>query len=128
MTIYNKGEENMTILKSKVQQDTITDRISSASDFKWTGENSFTVPSFEMPKEFGIGLIVGPSGSGKSSILRSLGLSEEQFEWDPNKAVASHFNSYDEASEKLSAVSLNSIPDQLKSYIINWTKVQSING
>jgi ABC-type ATPase involved in cell division/GNAT superfamily N-acetyltransferase len=106
----------MTILKSKVQQDAITDRISSASDFAWTGENSFTVPSFDMPKKFGIGLIVGPSGSGKSSILKTLGLQEEEYIWDPNKAVASHFKSYDEASEKLSAVALNSIPDQLKPY------------
>ena len=109
-------ENNMTILKSKVERDAITDRISSASDFAWTGENEFTVPSFDMPKDFGIGLIVGPSGSGKSSILRSLGLSEAEFNWDPNKAVASHFKDYDEASEKLSAVALNSIPDQLKPY------------
>ena len=106
----------MTILKSKVQQDAITDRISSASDFAWTGENSFTVPSFDMPKEFGIGLIVGPSGSGKSSILKTLGLKEEEYIWDPNKSVASHFKSYEEASEKLSAVALNSMPDQLKPY------------
>ena len=106
----------MTILKSKVQRDAITDRISSASDFAWTGENSFTVPSFDMPKDFGIGLIVGQSGSGKSSILKTLGLYEEEYIWDPNKAVASHFNSYDEAAEKLSAVALNSIPDQLKQY------------
>ena len=52
----------MTILKTKVQMDAITDRISSASDFKWNGENTFEVPEFEMPKDFGIGLIVGPSG------------------------------------------------------------------
>ena len=64
----------MTILKSKVERDIITDRISSASDFAWTGENSFTVPSFDMPKDFGIGLIVGPSGSGKSSILKTPGV------------------------------------------------------
>jgi GNAT superfamily N-acetyltransferase len=104
------------ILKSKVEQDDITKRISLASDFAWTGENEFEVPQFDMPKNFGIGLIVGPSGSGKSSILRSLGLKEAEFDWDPNKAIASHFNSYDEASEKLSAVALNSIPDQLKPY------------
>jgi ABC-type ATPase involved in cell division/GNAT superfamily N-acetyltransferase len=104
------------ILKSKVEQDDITKRISLASDFAWTGENEFEVPKFDMPKDFGIGLIVGPSGSGKSSILRSLGLKEAEFDWNPNKAIASHFNSYDEASEKLSAVALNSIPDQLKPY------------
>lgn len=107
---------NKIILKSKVQSDTITDKISASSDFKWSGENEFEVPQFEMPKDFGIGLIVGPSGSGKSSILKQLGRKEEEFNWDPNKAIASHFNSYDEASERFSAVALNSIPDQLKPY------------
>ena len=106
----------MTILKTKVQTDAITDRISSASDFKWDGENTFEVPEFEMPKDFGIGLIVGPSGSGKSSILRNLGLEEATYEWDGTKSVASHFSSYEEASERFSAVALNSIPDQLKPY------------
>ena len=104
------------ILKSKVEKDAITDRISLASDFAWNGENEFEVPMFNMPSEFGIGLIVGPSGSGKSSILRQLNLKEDEFNWDSNKAIASHFGSYEEASEKLSAVALNSIPDQLKPY------------
>ena len=106
----------MTILKSKVQQDAITDRVSSASDFKWTGENSFTVPEVTLPKDFSIGVITGPSGSGKSSILKALGRVEKKVEWDPNKAVCSHFNSYEDASDKLGAVALNSIPDILKPY------------
>ena len=29
--------------------------------------------------------------------------------WDPNKAIASHFETYEEASEKMSAVALNSV-------------------
>jgi hypothetical protein len=45
------------ILKSKVEQDDITKRISLASDFAWTGENEFEVPQFNMPKDFGIGLL-----------------------------------------------------------------------
>ena len=106
----------MTILKTKVQMDDITARISSASDFAWNGENTFEVPKFDMPKDFGIGLIVGPSGSGKSSILKDLGLSEATYEWDGTKSVASHFANYEEASERFSAVALNSIPDQLKPY------------
>jgi ABC-type ATPase involved in cell division/GNAT superfamily N-acetyltransferase len=106
----------MTILKSKVERDAITDQVSLASDFAWTGENTFTVPEFDMPKDFSIGVITGPSGTGKSSILKQIGRSETKVEWDPNKAVCSHFNSFEEASEKLGAVALNSIPDILKPY------------
>ena len=107
---------NKVILKSKVVLDEITDRISAASDFTFTGENSFEVPMFKMPESFGIGLIVGPSGSGKSSILKQLNRLEEVPNWDSTKAIASHFASYEEASEKFSAVALNSIPDQLKPF------------
>ena len=104
------------ILKSKVELDEITDRISAASDFTFTGENTFEVPMFKMPESFGIGLIVGPSGSGKSSILKQLNRVEDTPNWDSTKAIASHFHSYEEASEKFSAVALNSIPDQLKPF------------
>lgn len=104
------------ILKSKVLSDDITKKVSAASDFQWTGENEFEVPMFEMPKDFGIGLIVGPSGSGKSSILKQLGREEEVFNWDENRAICSHFSCFEEASERFSAVALNSIPDQLKPF------------
>jgi len=106
----------MTILKSKVNTDAITDQVSLASDFEWTGENTFTVPEVTLPNNFTIGVITGPSGTGKSSILKALGRTEKTVEWDPNKAVCSHFNSFEEASEKLGAVALNSIPDILKPY------------
>lgn len=69
-----------------------------------------------MPKEFEIGLIVGSSGSGKSTILHKLYGNEENIEWDNNKAIASHFYSIEDASEKFGAVGLNSIPTWLKPY------------
>ena len=78
---------NKVILKSEVKMDEITAKFSSASDFIWDGKNSFTVPEFDMPKDFDIGVITGSSGTGKSSILKTLGRSETKVEWDPNKAV-----------------------------------------
>jgi putative ribosome biogenesis GTPase RsgA len=40
--------------------------------------------------DYSIGLIVGPSGSGKSSLLEQFG-KEEKLDWDQDKSVASHF-------------------------------------
>ena len=68
------------------------------------------------PEDFDIGLIVGSSGSGKSTILESAFGEEEQIEWEDGKSIASHFSSFEEASNKFGAVGLNSIPTWLKPY------------
>ena len=69
------------------------------------------------PLEFSIGLIVGSSGSGKSSILKQFG-KEEELSWYCQKSIASHFDSVDDAIERLSAVGLNSVP--------TWAKPRSV--
>ena len=69
----------------------------------------------EIPEKFGIGVIVGSSGSGKSTLLKEFGI-EEQPEWNPNKAVVSHFETPDEAINKLGAVGLNTVPSWYKPY------------
>lgn len=58
-------------------------------------------------------MIVGASGSGKSTILKSIG-TEEIIEWDPRKAICSHFESAEDARNKLGAVGLNSVPVWMK--------------
>ena len=105
----------MTYLVSMVQEDEITKECSSAFDFEFSGSTRFTVPSFNMPEDFQIGLIVGASGSGKSSILKTIGTAKE-IAWNPEKAICSHFGSAKEAQEKLGAVGLNSVPSWLKPY------------
>jgi len=105
----------MKVLKSQIIQDEITKECSQSFDFKFEGETSFTVPSFDMPEQFQIGLIVGASGSGKSSLLNQIG-EIKNFDWDGNKAICSHFASSEEAQQKLNAVGLNSIPSWLKPY------------
>lgn len=78
--------------------------------YRLNGASSFTcfdVP--QVPEDYSIGLIVGPSGSGKSLLLHEYG-TERAHEWQPDKAIVSHFATPDEAINRLMAVGLNSIP------------------
>lgn len=70
-----------------------------------------------LPTDYSIGLIIGKSGSGKTSLLKNFG-KEKTTEWDKNKAIVSHFNSYGEAEERLLASGLASIPNWLKPYSV----------
>ena len=103
-------------LESKIIQDEITEKISNNFDFEFNGSTYFEVPKIpEIPKNFKLGLIVGASGSGKSTILKNFG-QENVPVWDAQKAICSHFDNADEAQTRLSAVGLNSIPVWLKPY------------
>lgn len=103
-------------LSSTIIQDDITDRISNVFDYKFDGTvvEKIKIPVF--PSDFQIGLICGSSGSGKSTILRNSFGTEELIEWKDDCAIASHFDSYQEAAEKFGAVGLNSIPSWMKPY------------
>ena len=98
----------------RVQQDQITAAVASLFDYQFDGETSFTAPVLSsVPKQFGIGAIIGPSGSGKSTLLQQFG-DDGVFAWDPTRAICSHFGSTDDAVARLSAVGLNSIPAWLR--------------
>lgn len=103
-------------LVSTVKQDKITEQISKIFDYQFEGgvREILKVPIF--PQDFDIGLIVGSSGSGKSTILKTAFGEEERIEWEDGKSIASHFDSFEEASNKFGAVGLNSIPTWLKPY------------
>jgi len=98
------------IFTIRVQTDEFTKAASTAFDYAFEGVSTFegwekpTIPS-----DFGIGLIVGPSGSGKSLLLKQFG-EEVLPEWDPSKAIVSQFKTPEDALERLMAVGLNSIP------------------
>lgn len=102
-------------LISTIEQDEITKKLSQSFDYEFDGSVSFQVPLFDVPEQYQIGLIVGASGSGKSSILNTIGKASK-IEWDSSKAICSHFATSDEAQDKLNAVGLNSIPSWLKPY------------
>jgi len=107
---------------SKVKTDSITDEISRAFDYEFTGVSTFEpieIPTIDrvstIGDEWGIGLIVGPSGTGKSILLGEFG-TESPGEWNPDMAVCSHFEDAEDAEDRLSAVGFNSIPSWLKPY------------
>jgi len=107
-------------LTCEVQQDEILTDISNVFDYNFEGISKTSIPDFpinEIPENYNIGLIVGSSGSGKSTILKQFG-EEEKVKWENQKAICSHFNDTKDCIDKLSAVGLNSIPDWVKPYSV----------
>lgn len=106
----------MTTLKCKVEVDEIVDNLSKVFDYKFEGESEFTLPEMEsIPEDFQLGVIVGPSGSGKSSLLKKFG-DESDIVWNPDYSVASHFDDHSDAINRLMAVGFNSIPSWMRPY------------
>ncbi len=102
---------------SSVVLDSMTKEISYDYDITFDGKSVFSIDSIpDFPKKFKVGLIVGPSGSGKSSVLRKFFGKPRKLEWDRDKSVVSHFESKDDAEKKLFAVGLNSVKTWLKPY------------
>jgi len=98
------------VFETRIETDEFTKAISEALDYNFEGLSSFQ--GWEkpiVPPSFGIGLIIGPSGSGKSLLLREFG-EEESVSWKPKKAIVSHFENPNDAIERLMAVGLNSVP------------------
>jgi hypothetical protein len=107
----------MVELTCQVIPDEFTDYLASSFDYEFDGTSKFTLPDFTTPENFKIGLIVGSSGSGKSQILKNyFNFNEEGHEWQPDKAIVSHFNNPEEAVKKLMACGLSSIPSMTKPY------------
>lgn len=86
-------------------------------DYSTDGKTAFLpyeVPS--LPAHFGIGLIVGASGTGKSTLLKEFGEVLEHH-WE-DKAIIDHFDTAEQAQKKLFAVGLTSIPTWFKPYSV----------
>lgn len=103
-------------LESKVILDDFTKIASQNFDFEFDGVNKFYPFEFnEILKEldFNILCIVGASGSGKTTFSKYFG-EQEKIEWNNEKAIISHFETPEIATQKLIGVGLNSIPTWCK--------------
>ena len=105
------------IIQCEVELDEYTNKIVKCFDYDFSGTSTFSC--WELPElstnEYNIGLIVGSSGSGKSTLLKEFG-TPKSLTWSRDKSIASHFNTPEEAIDKLSAVGLNSIPSWVKPF------------
>lgn len=115
--MFEKLTKEITPLVSKVDRDEFITASEIAFDCIFDGVSKFYPWSLPktLPKKFNIGVIVGSSGSGKSTILKKFG-NEEKPTWEINKSIVSHFETPSEAISKLGSVGLNSIPSWYKPY------------
>ena len=107
--------KSITPLTSTVIKDDFIQASEKAFDCIFDGTSKFY--PWEVPtitETFKIGVIVGSSGSGKSTLLKSFGVEESPI-WDSSKSIISHFDSPDEAINKMGAVGLSTIPSWYKS-------------
>ena len=117
LIVLEKVEKSDTPRESHVRVDEFTDITKKCFDFEFNGVSEFypfNKPT-NIPKEFNIGVIVGASGTGKSTLLSEFG-KEEVIEWDNTLSIISHFDSPNDGVDKLTAVGLNSIPSWVKPY------------
>lgn len=99
-------------LESKVELDEFTEMAQENFDYKFDGISKFY--PFEQNKiikelDFQILVICGASGSGKSTFSKYFG-EQKEIKWNNNKAIISHFENPQEATEKLIACGISSIP------------------
>lgn len=115
--IIEKLVRSETPLTVSVERDDFISASETAFDCRFNGYSEFY--PWQMPKKlpnlFKLGVIVGSSGSGKSTMVKNFGV-EEQPVWDQNKSIISHFENPNDGINKLSAVGFNSIPSWYKPY------------
>ena len=110
-----KLERKKTPLIATVPTDEFTKMVEANFDYDFTGESKFypyaCPPQVNDALDFNILVITGASGKGKSTFLKEFkGYKTNAKVYDSTKAIVSNFSTPQEASEKLSAVGLNSMP------------------
>lgn len=114
--IWNDLVRSSEPLQSAVVMDEITSSLIAPFDYESSGVEKFypyAIPT-GLPTDFGIGVIVGASGSGKSTLLKHFGQAVKHG-WNDG-SIVSNFVDASDASEKLSAAGLMSIPDWVKPF------------
>lgn len=109
-------ERKDSSLTSAVQPSKITEEACSPFDFTQTEFSEFFPwkrPT--LPENWGIGVIVGASGSGKSLLLKEFGEVEIP-KWKSDTSIVAHFDSSNEAVNLMYAVGLSSVPTWVKPF------------
>jgi GNAT superfamily N-acetyltransferase len=112
---WNNLSIKNTPLTSTVQVSDLAREAIKDFDYETDGRTEFY--PYEMPllpEDFGIGVIVGGSGTGKSTLLSDFGV-VKNYQWD-NRAIIDHFQNAQDATTKLFAVGLTSVPTWMKPY------------
>lgn len=108
-----------TPLRSNVVMDELTQDLIRPFDYESDGMERFypyEIPG-DLPKDFGIGIIVGASGTGKSTLLGHFGKACTPA-WENNRSIASHFSDAVDANERFTAAGLMSVPEWVKPYSV----------
>ena len=98
------------ILEVTVDIDDTVKNIAQANDYDFNGTSTFKVPSFIKPIDYNIGVIMGPSGTGKSSLLKHFG-HQLSFKPNPKKAISSQID-----PNLLMKMGLSTIPSLCRPY------------
>lgn len=104
MDLFHAVQVGGQTLSCEVRLEAPVKELAAAADYDFTGASSFVVPSFIPPASFSVGVIVGPSGSGKSSLLKAFG-AVPSFQWDSGRAVSAQVS-----PKLLMRLGLSSIP------------------
>lgn len=112
-----------------MQQDPITAAVMKVYDIapEELGERTSFYPwvvDGVLPEDWGLGLIVGASGTGKTTLLGDIGGFRPQVQWQRGLPVAGHFATFEDAMDRLGAVGLNSIPTWAKPFHVLSTGEQ----
>lgn len=102
-------------LISTVRLDSLTQELVRPFDYQGTGTERFTPWLAPELGDFGLAVIVGASGSGKSTMLKTFG-DPMSPDWHDDLPIAGHFADPVDASERLAAAGLSSVPDWCKPY------------
>ena len=115
--LIEKLHRQNTPLETSVERDEFISASEKAFDCLFDGTTRFYPWEFptKIPDKFSLGVIVGASGSGKSTMLKHFGIEEKPI-WLPNKAIISHFENPDDGINRLGSVGFNSIPSWYKPY------------
>jgi GNAT superfamily N-acetyltransferase/ABC-type lipoprotein export system ATPase subunit len=118
MTNWQPLKKSEIPLTSHVELDELTEELIRPFDYSSDGSEKFypyLIPE-DLPKQWGIGVIVGASGTGKSKLLSEFAGEIADPTWDSTRSIASHFANPVDANEKLSAAGLMSVPEWVKPF------------